>query len=654
MSRDWCLKAAAESCPQIFKALCQLWETGPHQLWVETSAGHWECKHVNDGLWQGFCEASAVFSLGLRRALLNAVLRCRHLGIEVDVLSYIDDTLLQLSPSQLPRAWPIVIEELQRARLNVNISKCSAFVPAASEIDTNITTIMPQRLDGLPLLGSAVQGEFEHFLGPLALALQPTQKRVIKAIALAAVLREMAQCNLACPKLQVSWVMLRSVVAHALDFDARIHSPAVLQPFAEQLKQAVLQTAGVILGRSCDSLDECAREALTLPIGEGGGGLQDIVACSPAAFLAARLQVWPMTVQRCVGLGWRQEAVTSFFCIEAAKEAQEALQVQGVFLNSQGSPSEMPASTVLDFYSLPAPASGRFAEIMRHVHEARKRLMLGALCPVERSRVRSCGGPVAGLFLTAIPESPSCPEFRRALLMRLGMAQCVEGTPCQHLAASLDAKCGHILLADARHALCCKYGKGIMRLHSFVADYVAKCCSIAGLHARREVVVPEWAQSRVQQDGSRKVVEAIMDVEATGFGDISVLHIDATVRYPLAQRYLQVADGHSSSDIDGHATKVADKDKQERYPPRNGLRVTTAAVETFGRLGDAFLDLLQNLNMLAHQRDTLRGLPPKNHLHTWHVELSCDVARAASIAIEDAVAGGEGTAVAVLTWAFVL
>ena len=51
---------------------------------------------------------------------------------------------------------------------------------------------MPQRLDGLPLLGSAVQGEFESILGVYGLEAEPARRRLAGALALIEKIKQLA------------------------------------------------------------------------------------------------------------------------------------------------------------------------------------------------------------------------------------------------------------------------------------------------------------------------------------------------------------------------------------------------------------------------------------------------------------------------------
>ena len=116
------------------------------------------------------------------------------------------------------------------------------------------------------------------------------------------------------------------------------------------------------------------------------------------------------------------------------------------------------------------------------------------------------------------------------------------------------------------------------------------------------------------------------------------LHVDVTARYPLAQKCLHHSIAESSATIDGFACDEAVKDKARRYPDQHGFHCTTAAIETFGRVGSTFLDLLEELASAAAQRDTNRGLPPMSWRNRWLTRLSCGVQRFVASNVLDAVA----------------
>ena len=125
-----------------------------------------------------------------------------------------------------------------------------------------------------------------------------------------------------------------------------------------------------------------------------------------------------------------------------------------------------------------------------------------------------------------------------------------------------------------------------------------------------------------------------MDVEARGNGALTLLHIDATVRNPLAASHLR--GGTGSAAVDGACLIAAAKDKQARYPPKGGLRVLTAGIETFGRTSSDFDELLRALAAAADAHAASRGMPAVSWLRKWQTELSCGLARAVANSLSDA------------------
>ena len=55
--------------------------------------------------------------------------------------------------------------------------------------------------------------------------------------------------------------------------------------------------------------------------------------------------------------------------------------------------------------TLPAPASGRAGSALKLVHEGQLEAALACAPPADAARLRSAGGPVAGLFLRALPSA---------------------------------------------------------------------------------------------------------------------------------------------------------------------------------------------------------------------------------------------------------
>jgi hypothetical protein len=732
---------------------------------VEREPGQWEPHEVGDGLWQGSCEASAVFCLGVREALKPAIADLAAKGIRVDLLKYIDDMLLSVSPSDLQAAWPALEEALAAAGLTLVPSKCAAYVPAATERDPRITAFVEQRFDGLPLLGTAVDGHLESFLGPFALGLEPARARLDRALTLIGKIEEMAQATLPSHVLQPAWCLLSQCAAHALDFDLRVHSPGAITPFAQTLSDAVVRCAARILGRA--ELGGTARDQLLLPVAEGGCGLPDLPLMAPAARLSAALQVRPVVASRLRACGWSAQALDAFLPCDSALEAQASLRESGVLVTSACVPCRAPLAdgvSEIDLLTPPAPPDGLFSLIMALRYADSRCRLLVSLSAEGRVRVRSAGGPSAGLWLRAVPDSDatcfSDSEFRRALLWRLGLPQAPAGASCRLRPVSdpSAAPCAAPLGSLAEHAVVCKNGRGVARVHGFLRDSIAGFCRQAGLEAATEVVQPGWSSSwtadqtgawtstatprsaagaegrpvpgfdgsgaggdgggvggasssavrasslapRVRPPGAlssgrgvvcvpqvsfqdtfrvgdaaetpladaaglaraagradaaspaaaaagglrraaggpraaREAREAIIDVEAWDPHSADTLCVDATVRHAAAIRYRPQA-----SDYDGHALRIAEAEKQARYPPRGGLRCTCAAAETYGRLGDSFEALIDDLAGRAARRDVLRGLPPTPWARRWRVQLSVGVHRALARSLEEAIRGPAG------------
>ena len=111
------------------------------------------------------------------------------------------------------------------------------------------------------------------------------------------------------------------------------------------------------------------------------------------------------------------------------------------------------------------------------------------------------------------------------------------------------------------------------------------------------------------------------------------------MRCPKAPTYLSLdAEGRSAATDDGHACRVAAKDKQRRYPESGGLKVCTCAVEAYGRIGEQFLEVLASLDLKAHQEDIARNVPTTRWFSRWLDQLSCGVARGVARSIADALA----------------
>ena len=115
-------------------------------------------------------------------------------------------------------------------------------------------------------------------------------------------------------------------------------------------------------------------------------------------------------------------------------------------------------------------------------------------------------------------------------------------------------------------------------------------------------------------------------VQNLATGDHYIL--DVTVRNPATNNYF--AGEQNTIHVAGHACKVAEAEKQKRYPTRDDWAVVCLAAESFGRLLQTFDDLLSDIGALACTSDALNGRPVRRWKSWWLSELSCVLAKAAA------------------------
>ena len=67
----------------------------------------------------------------------------------------------------------------------------------------------------------------------------------------------------------------------------------------------------------------------------GGAGIPNMPRRSPAAWLTARLQIWPR-----VTVGWSADVTSHFLQIDEAKMCQAELKAKGILFDAAGTPTE--------------------------------------------------------------------------------------------------------------------------------------------------------------------------------------------------------------------------------------------------------------------------------------------------------------------------
>ena len=118
------------------------------------------------------------------------------------------------------------------------------YIPGAVCIDEEVNCLAKLSLDGLPVLGSAAQGNFASFLTSpldgspatihsLSPAAMPCKKRHDAAQELATALQAMMSLATTTRSLHPAWLILVKVLAAKLDYDCRISFPVLIDPFVQ-------------------------------------------------------------------------------------------------------------------------------------------------------------------------------------------------------------------------------------------------------------------------------------------------------------------------------------------------------------------------------------------------------------------------------------
>ena len=159
-----------------------------------------------------------------------------------------------------------------------------------------------------------------------------------------------------------------------------------------------------------------------------------------------------------------------------------------------------------------------------------------------------------------------------------------------------------------------------------MADPVARMSQEAGATVTRETPIREFQTDR----------PAILDVTAFGTAEIVDLIIDVTGRHPTCAKY-----GRADREPERAAT-MAEVEKQQRYPPAGGRRVTTFAVETWGRLGPEAEQVIQQLAGAARRRDQQRDRLAVNRVPKWRALIDATNQRSIARRLLGAFLGTDG------------
>ena len=194
------------------------------------------------------------------------------------------------------------------------------------------------------------------------------------------------------------------------------------------------------------------------------------------------------------------------------------------------------------------------------------------------------------------------------------------GRRCTHTTTTTHRQCGSFLDPFLDHAVMCKVGPGVYRLHNTLAHKLREFAREAGCEAESEVVVPSLLRG---EPGTAAAVEARLDLHVWAGGSWPLeQYIDVTTRHPWAQCYRQEA----LADTEQAATapeRRAEGQKQRRYAREaNGVPVVVAVLGSWGRLSSSLGDFLDLMARRAAHARSDSGIHSFGRRRRWIEELA--------------------------------
>ena len=175
------------------------------------------------------------------------------------------------------------------------------------------------------------------------------------------------------------------------------------------------------------------------------------------------------------------------------------------------------------------------------------------------------------------------------------------------------------------HAVQCMIGGAHTAVHDAISNEIARAQEAAGLHARREVYVPQLATA--------KKTEPRADLMAWGSPALPQARLDFTLVSPWASRHRANAQSGPAQ-----AASKAEQAKDAEYGAKGGVSILGIAMEAGGRHGPRLEAHLKLLASLAGRRDSLTGRDPKRHLQQLRLRISVLLGRFIAFAVESALA----------------
>ena len=217
--------------------------------------------------------------------------------------------------------------------------------------------------------------------------------------------------------------------------------------------------------------------------------------------------------------------------------------------------------------------------------------------------------------------------------MELGLPVC-SAPKCQLRPVSANSSaedaCGITLDKHGDHIVSCKKGGGVQRVHGAIGRVIGSAARECGAEVSFERTVPELLQG---EPGTDDTVEAILDVHIwCAFPYPMEEWVDVTCRHPFAKRYRSAA-----ASTCGVAAKAGESDKEKRYGRgEGGVVVSTAAIESWGLMGNGFEQLLGRLEAAWAARHYAGPAEAARTARRWREELGIAQVRCIHRSVEQA------------------
>ena len=356
------------------------------------------------------------------------------------------------------------------------------------------------------------------------------------------------------------------------------------------------------------SFSTLERGQLQLSTRSGGFGLRSHYATREAAYLGSWLDSFATVRSHCpvesLSATAFQQAGPS--CVQAARAVVAGLEARGIYLAANGDVSQTAPQQAWAWLDGAQNLRQRQHAISAQEEVARREALLRQAAPLDRARIRSCGGWSAGAWLQVAPTQDlftfDDTAFTTATRFRLGKDVGVPGEKCKHVYTNPGAsenRCRKEVDPKGFHSLTCSVG-GLEKLrHNRIRDLLHSMFTAAGYTSMRERLVPEWVQRRRHRAGGWSIRQAQLDLQLYHPPDDPVVYGDVVIGHPHALKYRRAA-----AVTDGATAAAKEREKHGRYPASRLVRgrLVPFAVETYGRWGDEAVKFFKTAAERAGQR----------------------------------------------------